>query len=54
MIYEVRYKGQIIDQKDIVVTWSDSFGEKITGSIEDFGSYNYQDGYAECEAGEGW
>ena len=54
MIHEIRYKGQIINQKDIEVTWSDRFGEKLTGSIEDFGSDNYQEGYAECEAGEGW
>lgn len=54
MIHEIRYKGQIINQKDIQVTWSDRFGNKITGDIEDFGMDNYREGYAECEEGEGW
>lgn len=35
MVKEVRYKGQLIDPKDIEVTWSDSFGELHTDTIED-------------------
>ena len=54
MIHEIRYKGQIINQEDIEVTWSDHFGDKITSDIEDFGMYKYREGYAECKAGESW
>lgn len=54
MIYEVKYKGQIIDPKDIEVTWSDHFGERMHGSIEDYGYSERCDAWAECEAGEGW
>ena len=54
MIYEVRYKGQIIDPQDIEVTWSDHFGERMHGSIEDYGASEYNDAWGECEAGEGW
>lgn len=54
MIYEVRYKEQIINQKDIQVTWSNHFGERMHGSIEDYGASEYNDAWGECEAGEGW
>lgn len=54
MIYKVLYKGEEINPNDIELTWTDRFGEKLTGSIEDFGIENYQEGYSECEAGEGW
>ena len=54
MICKVLYKGEEISPNDIELTWTDHFGEKLTGSIEDFGIDNYQEGYAECEAGEGW
>ena len=51
---EIRYKGNIIDSKDVEILWTDSFGEINRGSIEDYGHDNYSEGYAECEAGEGW
>lgn len=35
MVREVRYKGQLIDPKDIEVTWSDCFGELHTDTIDD-------------------
>jgi hypothetical protein len=54
MIHEIFYKGQKINLKDIELTWSDRFGEMIRGTVEDFGIDNYQEGYAEAEAGEGW
>jgi hypothetical protein len=54
MIHEIRYKGQIINQKDIEVTWSDHFGERMHGSIEDYGASEYNDAWGECEAGEDW
>ena len=54
MIHEIRYKGQIINQEDIEVTWSDRFGDKITSDIEDFGTYNYREGYVDGEVGESW
>ena len=54
MIYEVRYKEHIINQKDIQVTWSNHFGERMHGSIEDYGASEYNDAWGECEAGESW
>lgn len=54
MIHEVRYKGQIIDLKDIELTWTDHIGEVMNGTIEDYGSSERDDAWAECEAGEGW
>ena len=54
MIHEVRYKGEKVNPNDIEVVYSNHWGEKLIGSIEDFGNDNYQEGYAECEAGEGW
>jgi hypothetical protein len=52
--HEILYKGQKINLKDIELTWSDRFGEMLRGTVEDFGIDNYQEGYAEAEAGEGW
>ena len=55
MILEVRYKGQKINPNDIEIDYTDHLGEKITGSsIEDYGNYNWDTAWAECEAGEGW
>lgn len=54
MIFEVRYKGQKIDLKDIELVFDDHWGEKFTGSIEDYGRSMAQEAWAECEAGEGW
>lgn len=51
---EIRYKGNIIDSKDVEILWTDRFGEINRGSIEEYGNDNYSEGYAECEAGEGW
>lgn len=44
MTREVRYKGQLIDPKDIEITWLDCFGGFHTDTIEDFAS--------SCAAGE--
>lgn len=54
MVHEVKFKGQIIDPKEIQVTWSDHFGTIMNGSIEDYGSSEYNDAWGGCEAGEGW
>lgn len=54
MIREVKYKGQIINLNDIEVTWTDHFGEVMTGTIEDYGYSERSDAWSECEAGEGW
>ena len=32
----VKYKGELIDKKDIEVTWSDCFGEHRVDSLEGF------------------
>lgn len=54
MIFEVRYKGQKINLNDIELVFDDHWGEKFTGSIEDYGRTMAQDAWSECEAGEGW
>ena len=36
MIVEIKYKGELIDKKDIEVTWSDCFGEPRIDSLEGF------------------
>lgn len=54
MIKEVRYKGQKINLSDIEIVYTDHWGEKFTGSIEDYGISMANDAWAECEAGEGW
>ena len=36
MIVEVKYKGKLIDKKEIEVTWSDCFGEHRVDSLEGF------------------
>lgn len=36
MIIQIKYKGEIIDKKDIEVTWSDCFGEHRVDSFEGF------------------
>ena len=54
MVRSVKYKGQPIKQEDIEVTWTDHFGEVMTGTIEDYGMSEYNDAWGECEAGEGW
>ena len=33
MIVEVKYKGELINKKDIEVTWSDCFGEPRMDSL---------------------
>lgn len=38
MVREVRYKGQLINPKDIEVTWEDCFGSMHTDTIEDYAS----------------
>ena len=54
MIFEVRYKGQKINSNDIELVYDDCWGEKFTGSSEDYGTSMARDAWAECEAGEGW
>lgn len=51
MVNEVRYKGQIVDPKDIQVIWSDRSGEIKNGSIEDYGYSEWFDAWAESEVG---
>ena len=54
MIVEVKYKNEIIDKKDIEVTWSDCFGEHRVDSLEDF-IRQYADEQVAMEiAGEAW
>ena len=36
MIVEIKYKGELINNKDIEVTWSDCFGEPRVDSLEGF------------------
>ena len=36
MILEVKYKGKLIDKKDIEVTWSDCFGKHRVDLLEGF------------------
>ena len=54
MILEVRYKGQKINSNDIEIDYTDSWGDKCTGSIEDYGSDQWNSAWEECEAGESW
>lgn len=51
---EVRYKGQLIDIKDIEVTWTDCFGELHTDNIEDYASSYANEEIGRVEAGESW
>lgn len=54
MIVEVKYKGELINKKDIEVTWSDCFGEHRIDSLEDF-IRQYTDEQVAIEiAGEDW
>ena len=49
----VKYKGEIIDIKDIEITWteygvlSDNDVSQRTGSLAEFGQSHYTDGYDE-------
>lgn len=36
MILEVKYKGKLIDKKDIEITWSDCFGKHRVDLLEGF------------------
>ena len=48
MIKEIKYKDTIINIDDIVLTHIDEFTNKeCVGSIEDFGSNRYSEGYAD-------
>ena len=54
MILEVKYKGKLIDKKDIEVTWSDCFGKHRVDSLEGF-IRQYTDEQVAIEmAGEEW
>lgn len=54
MIKEIRYKGQVVNLNDIVITWTDHFGDVKRGNIEDYAWSETDDALAEFEAGEGW
>ena len=54
MIFEVRYKGHKVNLNDVEVVYDDLWGEKFTGTIEDYGRSEWNDAWAECEAGEDW
>lgn len=54
MILEVRYKGQKINPNDIKIDFTTFWGEKLTGSIEEYGADQWNSAWAECEAGESW
>ena len=49
----VKYKGEVIDIKDIEITWteygvlSDNDVNQRTGSLAEFGQSHYSDGYDE-------
>lgn len=49
----VKYKGEVIDPKDIEITWieygvlSDNDVSQRTGSLAEFGQSHYTDGYDE-------
>ena len=53
-VVKVYYKGKEIPIDDIVVDWTDCFGEPHTGSIEDYSSDYAAEEVAIAEAGEGW
>ena len=54
MIVEIKYKGELIDKKDIEVTWSDCFGVHRVDSLEEF-IRQYTDEQIAIEmAGEDW
>ena len=54
MIREIRYKGQIIDPRDIEMIWYDHMGNELKGDLDDFGCSRAEDAVEEHEAGEGW
>ena len=54
MIREILYKGEKINLNDVEIIRTDRFGDTLKGTIDEFGSDNYNEGYAEAEAGEGW
>ena len=54
MIKMVKYNGKVMNLADIEVTWTDCWGEVQTGTIEDYGRSEWNEAWAECEAGEGW
>ena len=46
----VKYKGEVVDLKDIEITWVDSYGDEKTSDIEDYGNSQFLDGFDEgCE-----
>jgi hypothetical protein len=54
MIIQIKYKGELIDKKDIEVTWSDCFNEHRVDSLEGF-IRQYTDEQVAIEmAGEEW
>ena len=52
MILEVRYKGQKIDLNDIEIDFTAFWGEKLTGSIEEYGADQWNSAWMECMVGE--
>lgn len=53
-VVKVYYKGKEIPMNDIIVDWTDCFGEFHNGSIEDYASDYAAEEVAIAEAGEGW
>jgi hypothetical protein len=46
----IKYKGQIVDPKDIEITWVEYFYNGFiekTGNIEDYAQSKYSEGYDE-------
>lgn len=54
MVRQVKYKGRVIDINDVEVIWTDCFGEKHIGKIEDYASDYAAEQVGIAEAGEGW
>jgi hypothetical protein len=50
----VWYRGVEVNPNDIVVQWTDCFGEPHTGSIEDYSSDYAAEEVGIALAGEGW
>lgn len=54
MVIQVKYKGEVIDINEVEVTWTNCFGSKYIGSIEDYASDYAAEQVGIAEAGEAW
>lgn len=46
----IKYKGEVVDQKDIEITWVEYFSHGFiekTGDIEDYAQSKYSEGFEE-------